>query len=380
MNKKILAVAVSGALASMATGASFAQTSVSIIGNLDVAAATIGGSQTGAHGTTISTTVGTASTTSLQFDVREDIGRGLKAQAFLEIDPRTWFNDGMSLSNAVVASSTSHNFLTGLTAGQRFLGLEGAFGTVKLGSPNAIGVGAVGVSSVLGTGIGSGYGTHNANAIMNSVVQTRYNRSIRWDSRNVSGITVSALYAPGSDEVQLATTTARIIPNARTATEFGITYAQGPLTVAHAYVAQGSQTNATGFYSGTQVQAQKTSANTINVKYQLGNTTLAAGINEGDRLAADTTGVAVRSNGSRIAVGQQMGAFFVGVMSTQQSAKPATGEVKNKVTGLRVDYALSKRTTAYAGYQKWDSGVANNTATTTGGHQTISSVGLRHSW
>ncbi|MBM3385629.1 MAG: porin, partial [Betaproteobacteria bacterium] len=105
-----------------------------------------------------------------------------------------------------------------------------------------------------------------------------------------------------------------------------------------------------------------------------------AGINEGDRLAADGNGVAVRSNGSRVAVAQQMGPFYVGVMSTQQTAKPSAGEVKSKVTGIRADYALSKRTTAYLGYEKWDTGTAAATNSTTGGTRTISSVGLRHSW
>ncbi len=56
------------------------------------------------------------------------------------------------------------------------------------------------------------------------------------------------------------------------------------------------------------------------------------------------------------------------------------GEVTAKVTGLRADYNLSKRTAAYVGYESWDTGAAYTTTfASVTGKRNITSVGVRHS-
>jgi predicted porin len=380
MKKTLIALAAVAA----ATGA-LAQSTVTISGNLDYAYATVSGTQASVKGSTISTTVGTSSTSVIRFIATEDLGGGMRATAQYNLDPRSLANDSLSISNNM---SNANNGLdnrttaTGLARDEVFVGISGAFGNIRLGSPNSLGLVIHGVSSPLGTGVGSGYtGGTTAGTMTNSIVQTRYNRSIRYDSPSFNGLTVHALYAPGNDEPAATGTNALLIPNARQATEFAVVYAQGPLTVGYALVQQAKQTNKLGFYgvdmTGTATAAaDKTSASLLSVNYRIGNTTLAAGFNTGDRLARNTDGKAVDSKGQRVAVSHTMGQVALMASYSTQTAKSGTAgaEVKAKVTGLRADYNLSKRSAAYFGYEKYDTGAA--TANT----RKIVSVGVRHSF
>ena len=239
----------------------------------------------------------------------------MKATAQYNFDPRSLAND--ALGNTLNATSTA-NTTTGLSRDELFVGLSGGFGNIRLGSPNSIGLNAWQPSSSLGTGIGSGYtGGGRAGTMTNSFVQTRYNRSVRYDSPVMGGLQVAVLYAAGND--QPAVTAAQQIPNNRQATEIGLRYAAGPLTLAYANVAQGAQTNATGWYSSaTLVNAKSTYANVYSASYTMGATTLHAGMNDGNRLAAGTGGVAVDSKGSNIGITHNIGA--IGLMALQAVA------------------------------------------------------------
>jgi len=388
MKKHLIAAAVAGAFAVPAMA------QVTISGHIDFAGASVTGTQRPANGSTFSTTVGTSSTSVIRFIATEDLGGGMRATAQYNLDPRSLANDGFTVTNngfdgtATTANSSLTNTATGVNRDEVFIGLSGGFGNVRLGSPNAIGLGSAGVSSPLGTGIGSGYtGGSSPGTMMNAVVQTRYSRSIRYDTPNINGFVASVLYAPGNDEARVAPTTttsgsltAFLIPNARTATEFGIAFSSGPITVNYAHVAQAAQTNNTGYYgSGSVASAAKTSVNLINANIKLGATTLYAGWNDGERLAA-SSGAAVATDGFRLAVKQDIGAIALMAQYTEQTGVQAVN-VKSKVYGARVDYALSKRSAAYAGYESWDTGAtyASGAALSTGTRK-ITSVGLRHSF
>ncbi len=362
MKKTLIALAVLAV-----SGAAVAQSSVTISGNLDFASVNIGGTQPASKGSTVTTGGGTSTTSVIRFIAVEDLGGGMRATAQYNFDPRSLAND--SLGNTLNATNTA-NTTTGLARDELFVGLSGGFGNIRLGSPNSIGLNAWQPSSPLGTGIGSGYtGSGVAGTMTNSFVQTRYSRSARWDSPVMNGFQVSALYAPGNDEV--AVTAAQRIPNNRQATEFGLRYAAGPLTVAYANVAQAAQTNATGWYSSaTTVNAAKTAANVLSASYTMGATTLHAGMNNGDRLAAGTGGVAVESKGSNIGITHNIGA--IGLMASYRTQK--VGTVESKLTGLRADYNLSKTAAVYVGYEKWDNGNAAANETT------MAALGLRKSF
>jgi predicted porin len=322
----------------------------------------------------------------LRFIAVEDLGGGMKATAQYNFDPRSLANDSLSVTNntpATPATNAAAATATGLARDELFVGLSGGFGNIRLGSPNSIGLNAWQPSSSLGTGIGSGYtGAGRSGSMSNSIVQTRYNRSVRYDSPVMGGFQVAVLYAAGNDQpAQAATSTAIVnggltaqrIPNGRQATEIGLRYAAGPLTLAYANVAQGAQTNGTGYYTtGSGAGAAKTSANVFSASYTMGATTLHAGMNDGNRLAQTSAanGAAVDSKGSNIGITHNIGA--IGLMASMRTQK--VGAEEAKVSGFRADYNFSKTSAAYVGYEKYENGKA------TANETTMASIGLRKSF
>jgi predicted porin len=375
------------AIAALAATGAFAQ--VTLSGNLDFAGANVGGTQLLAKGSTVSTTTGTASTSVINIRAVEDLGGGMMATAHYGLDPRSLANDATSVTNntqgTAAAGNAVGNTVTGLSRDELFVGIEGGFGNLRLGSPNAIGLNTFQVASPLGTGVGSGYtGAGTAGTLTNSFVNTRYSRSVRWDSPVMAGFQAAVLYAPGNDQaaVAAATTTsggqaALLIPNSRKATEIGLRYANGPLTVAYANVKTDVQDNKGGFYAqGSSVQgAASTSANILNASYNLGATTVYAGMNTGNSLAAAAT--AVNSKGSRYAIKHTMGA--IDLMASVSNQTSGTTDVKAKVTGFRAEYNLSKTNAVYMGYEKFDTGTTYANSLTTG-DRTITSIGLKKSF
>ncbi len=335
------------ALAALAATASFAQSSVTLSGNLDFAAGNVSGN---AKGTTVSTRDVSASTSVINIIAVEDLGGGMKATVKYGLDPRATANDNAAL-----------------TRDETFVGIEGAFGNLRLGSPNSIGLTTFLSASPLGTGIGSGYGT-----LVADYSNIRYDRSARYDSPNFAGFTVSALYAPGGD--QPAATTPTFIANNNKVTELGLSYANGPLTVGYANISQAALTYTT---AGAVGAVAKTSTNILAASYKMGNTTLSAGWNDGDGKARAAT--TSDSKGYRVGLRQDIGAIALIASYGQQENKGATSTPKEKVTGLRADYNLSKTAVAYLGYEKYDTGVAAAPSLTTG-DRTITSVGLRKSF
>ncbi len=371
------------ALAALAATSAFAQ--VTLSGNIDFANANVGGTQLLAKGTTISQTVGVSSTSVINIRAVEDIGGGMKVTGHYGLDPRSLANDSFAVSNNRAAEGVTGALgatATGLARDEVFVGIEGAFGNLRLGAPNSIGLNSFQVSSPLGTGIGSSYtGGGTAGTMTNSYVQTRYNRSVRWDSPVINGFQAAILYAPGNDQLSVAAAdattagsiSAPLIPNARKATEIGLRYTNGPLTASYASVEQAAQTNATGWYPSGASAAVKTKVNMINASYNLGATTVYAGWNDGDALAAALTA----TKGTRLAIKQDMGTV---VLIAQQSTQTSgANNTKATVTGLRADYNLSKTAAAYVGYENWDTGAAYNNNLTTGTRK-ITSVGLRKSF
>jgi len=355
---------------------------------LDIAGASVGGTQALAKGTTFSNT-GTASTSVINIRAVEDLGGGLKATVHYGLDQRSLVNDSFAVTNnSGAAGATKHltNTATGLARDEAFVGIEGAFGNVRLGAPNSIGLNSFLIGSALGTGVGSAYtGGGTAGTMTNSYVNTRYSRSVRWDSPSIAGFQAAVLYAPGNDQAGFTATTvtagdstALLIPNNRKATEFGLRYDNGPLTVSFANVSIAAQTNATTWYSSTSagvipaVNAVKTSTNMLNASYKINNTTLYAGWNKGDSLASTTT--VTKTDGYRVAAKQTIGAIDLIAQYTEQ--KSGATDIKATVTGLRADYNLSKTAAVYAGYEKFDTGTAYNNSLTTG-TRTIASVGLK---
>jgi len=342
------------ALAALAASAAFAQSSVTLSGNLDYAWGHIGG-DAGYKGNTVATTAATSSTSVINIIAVEDLGDGLKATAKYGLDPRTLANDSLTTGG----SSTT---TTGLARDEVFVGLNGGFGNLRLGSPNSIGLQAFLATSPLGTGIGSGYAPAGAGTGAMNFVQTRYNRSVRYDSNNMAGWTVSVLHAPGAEALVTGVTapSATDAMKIRKATELGLTYANGPLAVMLVNVSQAANAS----YA-------KSSSTVLGGQYNLGATTLYAAYIDGE-LLANTAGSATKATATRLAVKHTIGA--VDLMASVQDAKATVAGTKQKTTGLRADYNLSKTAAVYAGYEDYDDKIAGY------GNRKLTSFGLRKSF
>lgn len=385
------------ALATLAATGAMAQ--VSITGLLDFANANVSGTMPHQNGTTFSSNQGTAATSVIRIEAVENLGNGMKATVHYGLDPRTLANDalgntpvsasastftgtsaaGEAAAGTVATTTTTANTTTGLSRDQVFIGLAGGFGDIKLGSANSVGLTSFLASSVLGTGIGSGFAPGSAGTGTMTFSTIRYNRSVRYDSPNMNGFSVAVLYAPGNDEANTITYAATAnptglwIPNARATTEIGLAYANGPLSLSVVSIKQDAQTNKTGWYSSASA-AVATSNTSVNAKYVLGNTTIVAGMNDGDSLSALAT------KGSRVGVSHAMGNVVLAAQLSDQETTSGATTTKAKVTGLRADYNFSKTTTAYVGYENWDSGKAAVSTTAGTGERKITSIGLRKSF
>lgn len=367
------------ALAAVAATASFAQSSVTLTGNFDFAAVSKSGTLARANGTTITTGTGTSSTSTIKITATEDLGGGLKVTGLYEIDPRTWADDALAIThagNTVTSSATTAaiaSTMTGLTRGDAYIMLSGGMGSLQLGAFTTFGVAVTGLGSPLGTGVGSGY-TFNgaANSGINSFVTTRSTgRSVKITSAAMNGFTVGVLHTPGNDQTLTSTSATLSIPNARSLTEFHLSYSKGPLNLGYVNIAQPSQTNATGWYaSGTGALAASTNTNVYGGNYNVGNLTVYGAMYKGQALAASTAPSEVA--GWRGGVKYNMGKIdLIGQYTEVRTTATNAAEVKASVTGARLDYNLSKTAAAYLGIDKHDSGA------TSANQVDLVSVGLR---
>ncbi len=382
------------ALAAIASVSAFAQTTVSITGNLDFAGARFGGTMSGNKGTTFTTGNGTASTSSINFTATEDIGGGNKITAFYGLDPRTFANDSTTSTMTHGSTTTGANavLVTALSRHEAYVQASGAFGSLKVGAPNAMGLDANGVGNPLGTGIGSGFATHS-NTLVNRSVNARYSRSARFDSPVMSGFSAHLLFAPGGDQANIDAGTALAnygafqFPNARRVTETALRYSNGPLNVMAVNIRGSAMTNVAGYYSittelATTSAVAATNYNTVAANYKLGDTTIYAQVGNGGSINVVSTATALASDKlSRYAVKHTMGAVDLSVVSTKvATAAAGVAGVVHNLTGFNGTYNLSKTSAVYLGYEKWDSGTVAVTTNTSSGSRTITSLGLRKSF
>jgi len=175
-------------------------------------------------------------------------------------------------------------------------------------------------------------------------------------------------------------------------TEVGLKYSNGPLNIAVASLKSGSTTNQV---TATVVPANTASSthSSIGANYAIGALTVYAGYNKGDTIGAaavTTAGLfplqAINANldtkGSRFGLKYVTGAVTLIGSYAEQDISFASGTVTRKITGARAEYALSKRTSLFAAYENFDTGVASTSASATqeGGKITTTVAGVRHSF
>lgn len=353
MQKKIIALAIAG----LASTAAFAQTNVTIYGIADasITGTTTLGDDAAATGQTVyKVNSGTLSTSRIGFKGVEDLGNGLKALFVLEY--------GLAIdSNAPIGTSST----TTASARQQFVGLTGGFGTVVAGHLQTTGLdftvagSALGGSSSLGAAnvVENGSGGLMASAqthLISSLAGGRHSNAVAYISPSFGGVTVAYNHARVTESANTTDT------SDTHGDLLSASYANGPITAGAIYTrvtAPGGINNNIsewGLRGGYDFGVVKLQGTYQRAKQQA--------------VSADSKYVLSVSApiGAKVAV---IGEY------AHVSVKSTVGADNVNAATLAATYALSKRTTAYAGI------VGKRVQGTTIGNDTNTyAVGLRHSF
>ena len=343
MQKKIIALAV----AALASTAAFAQTNVTIYGIADasVSATTNLGAANGQ--TQFNVNSGTLSTSRIGFKGVEDLGNGLKALFTLEyglaIDDNTGIGTGTNIAR------------------QQFVGLTGGFGTVIAGRLQTTGLdftvagSALGGSAPLGaTNVATGTGLINGQQLITGLYG-RQNNAVAYVSPSFGGVVVAYNH---SRITEAALTTNNTDSHGDL---ISVSYDNGPISAGAIYTkATMADTLANdnlkewGIRGGYDFKVVKLQATYQQAKQD--NITVGK-----DKKWVVSATVPI---GAKVNV---IGEFA----SLSADSTVANDDVK--VGTLATTYALSKRTTAYAGFVAKRSQVLNADTNTY-------ALGLRHAF
>jgi predicted porin len=322
MKKTILA------LAAFSAASAFAADSVTIYG---IADSWFGQTKVGAAPTQTVVQSGGLSTSRLGFSIKEDLGDGLGAFAVIE--------DQINLDNGTKGA-----------AGRKYVvGLSGDFGSVSLGRQatpfedfytKSFYTMDSAFDGMKQNGRAAGY-THTA----------RIDNGVRYDSPNFDGFTASAHLGLGEDKAATV--------RARQTWSLSARYSNGPLVIGLAHQKDEVQ--------ALPATINRTTNTVIAGSYDFG----AAKVNLGYNMAKKSN-VAPKENSYNLGVVVPAGAFSF--LAQVGQSKVSNGGAKTNSFGLEGRYALSKRTTVYAGAgQSKISGAANPNIRNIG-------VGIRHTF
>jgi len=348
MKKTLIAVA-----AIVATGA-FAQSTVLITGTFDPSYAvtkTTSGTDVAVNQSFIRNN--SRGTTNVTFRVTEDLGGGLKALGLAEFDFAAGVQTGQA-SNAYAgftgATGTANgvsNNVFGANGGEIYTGLSGSMGSIKLGAANTPSLTTQGSRTPFGTKMGGGFGTtmgashvrESSSIVLASNVYSGFSAQVG----NSRGTNTDATNAAGS--VLVATTST-------SKNDAGLFYSAGPVRAGVTY------------FSGQGGGQQN-----YFVQYDMGAATLYAGMHTAKAIGVDAnTG---RNVSLKYALSGQTSVMAnLGKLTDKTSAA-----ANSSMTGLGLDYALSKNTTAYARYENRT--VDNITAATSIKQVTTTALGLQ---
>jgi len=343
MQKKLIALAVAGLVSAPA----FAQSNVTIYG---VADAYMG---FGSHGDNDVAAVqsGGLSGSRLGFRGAEDLGNGLKAVFTLE--QGFSIDDGSGLGNA---------------SRQAFVGLGGSWGTVSLGRQYAPGYdfqydstvsSAFSPQAILSGGAGSTIAPNS---------DARWNNSIAYNG-SFSGLKVRAIYAMSAGESTATTAAAPGVwsdPSDDDRFGLGLEYGNGPLKVGAVY-----------HYIKDSVGTVATDDQTewlVGGSYNFGFLTLLASYQDAEAIDNERG-----ADGDLWQVGVIVPVGAAGNVHVAYGELDAdnvigTQGAKAKSYTLAYTHALSKRTTAYAGWNRTD----NDTGLDLGPIADLDKTGLRN--
>jgi predicted porin len=325
---------------------------------------------------------GLASTSKLIIEGTEDLGGGLKARFYTETGLAATTQLGTSASSTTAGNS--NNVIgekTSTMIGDRgiYLGVMGAFGEINAGriphQTGAFSIGMGGVQNAFSNAVGAG-GAHpgqNSDVLLSSQDQGRANNSLLYTTPNISGFTAKVQQSRGGgngDGSQGDRMT--LVAN----------YTQGPVALevmssnrkaydAGTITATGATPAQTSSYSA-YAAGPKIEESALGAKYDLG--VVALGYGYAKQTSTTAAGVQSTFKASGLGATVPMGAFTLAAgWATIDPSTAANDDYK--ATSLSVQYAFSKRTTAYGAVRS-----NNQTATTGSGKDKLTIFGLNHTF
>ena len=333
MKKKIIALAVASAAASLMSAPVFAQSTVSVYGVIDQALT----SQNQQNGGSVTSLHGSGYTTErLGFKGSEDMGNGLKANFMLEL--------GMNSNNGNLDNNNGGINTTNPQLFQRVstVGLSGAsWGSVNFGRQYTPVFSIQAANDLFRVaGIGSIYSLTNVGV-------TRASNSIRYDSPSMSGFSVAAMYGLGDTSAAGAYPAGVGMPSTGAAStpmnlgrQAGINgmYNNGPLMLGVGYNKLFLVAPIATYYD-----AQKTTSVTGSYDFKVVAINAGWQENKVDNSVSDTR---VWNVGATVPI---FGADSVKVSYADLHDKLGNSD-DSKLTALGYVHPMSKRTTLYATY------------------------------
>jgi predicted porin len=360
MKKSLIALATLAA-----AGASFAQSSVTLFGTFDPSIAnsktTYGDGKSVSNNAVRNNSQGTS-----QISVKgvEDLGGGLKASFMLENDFDTRYDARGGMGS--VAGVNGVNLGSG--GGEQYLGLEGGFGSLKVGAANTPTLTVQASRQPFSTKIGGGF---------NGVTGTghvRSNNSIVYATPVFSGFSLAAAYGFKSNAVPASTPSMQAQTNTGAAdttglntvdqtgiSDLGVNYANGP-------VAAGLSQWTTAALGATPKVVQ----NNAFASYNLGVATLIAGMH------TEKQGTTVNATGYNIAAVVPMSANMNLLANYGKLNDKMVANKDKTIAAVGVKYTLSARSSLYARYV--DEKNDNVTSATSAKAVKTALIGMQHNF
>jgi len=393
------------ALAALAATSAFAQSSVTMYGNIDVGYGD--NKTTNLNGTvaTKSSGVMDGSYAGSRFGFRgtEDLGGGLKANFVIEQGFAPTAADGFNkrTGSAFHQVDSAGTYSTGNNR-QSFVGVSGGFGEIRAGYQYTNSYDLVafnGLSRAEFQGGNFQNGTSGISSMSAHANGTRAN-AITYISPTMGGLTIKAQVGQGTGRKEMSNNSAAGVngynANNNAYTSLMAAYAQGPVFLAAAYSKSAQKVdNATAGDTldifgallasqpshATNTTARAQTAMTYGGSYDLGMAKLSFTMAKVEGAPASSTVEEVRKS-RQYSVIVPVGAAEL-VASTGGIKRNTGATINNDFTGTfyGVNYNLSKRTVAYVytGTEK-DKMVTTVSATSANYKDTKSVVGLRHSF
>ena len=325
-----------------------------------------------------------SSTSHIKFAGTEDLGGGMKASFVgVQLISAVAGQTGNTGTTSAAGANVSNWFNDEIT-----VGVSGGFGQVRLGAPSAgIYETVAGKSSPFGTALGGGYSSSGITRMglaasaptlgMNQYVGggsangrvVRAEESVRYDTPTISGLNANITFAPKADNKTSADKA-----NAYGFLDTTVNYANGPLVVAYsqAKIEAGAYTPVGTGVTGPLDANAEIKHTALAANYTMGGVTVYGGMTTSKTTGqASATTFDVSSN--NIAVKYAV-TPMVDVLANSVKVKDEVGAKDQSLLGLSAIYKLSKRTSAYATYQKGDTNKADAAA----GEYKQTIVGLRH--